>query len=240
MFDSIVHEVVEEIGVPSSSLVRTSVCLFPSCPWYMLCRFPAYNELIIYCIYCPWYMLIIWLCYSTSKLLSVYLAGSWMRGQLLFFFMKCNLSSKEIQELYSSAQDSFESTQLFTVPVVYKFKVLFDRDASTFGFCLLHLNVFIYLLVINCNQWRWMAIRGNVAYNPLLFVNTLDDQWISAFCLSFKCKFSWNFLVPDWSENMASKMPGCPEGGFTFYKMMVGPVKNVWWKVCSNLSVVAC
>lgn len=51
MFDSIVREVVEEIGVPSSSLVRTSVCLFPSCPWYMLCRFPAYNELSIYCIY---------------------------------------------------------------------------------------------------------------------------------------------------------------------------------------------
>lgn len=35
-----------------------------------------------------------------------------------FFFMKCSLSSKEIQQMYSTAQDSFESTQLYTVSMV--------------------------------------------------------------------------------------------------------------------------
>ncbi|TQD84756.1 hypothetical protein C1H46_029682 [Malus baccata] len=74
MFDSIVCEVVEEIGVPSSSL----------------------SEQVFIGI--------------SRKELNVRPAA--------FFFMKCNCSSKEIQELYSSAQDSFESTQLFTVPVI--------------------------------------------------------------------------------------------------------------------------
>ncbi|XP_074295122.1 nudix hydrolase 9 isoform X2 [Silene latifolia] len=32
-----------------------------------------------------------------------------------FFFMKCSLQSEEVQKLYGSAQDSFESTQLHTV-----------------------------------------------------------------------------------------------------------------------------
>uniref|UniRef100_A0A803LCQ7 Nudix hydrolase domain-containing protein n=1 Tax=Chenopodium quinoa TaxID=63459 RepID=A0A803LCQ7_CHEQI len=32
-----------------------------------------------------------------------------------FFFMKCSLQSKEIEKLYSSAQDGFESTQLCTI-----------------------------------------------------------------------------------------------------------------------------
>lgn len=32
-----------------------------------------------------------------------------------FFFVKCNLHSKEIQELYSTAQDGYESTHLYTV-----------------------------------------------------------------------------------------------------------------------------
>ncbi|KAM1148905.1 hypothetical protein ACFX15_028991 [Malus domestica] len=127
MFDSIVREVVEEIGVPSSSL----------------------SEQVFIGI--------------SRRELNVRPAA--------FFFMKCNRSSKEIQELYSSAQDSFKSTQLFTVPV----------------------------LSIEINDGEWQ------------------------FC-----------------ENTASKMPGCHEGGFAFYKMMVEPVKNAWWKVCSNLSVVTC
>ncbi|XP_058109859.1 nudix hydrolase 9 isoform X4 [Magnolia sinica] len=32
-----------------------------------------------------------------------------------FFYLKCNLESKEIQQLYSTAQDGYESTQLYTV-----------------------------------------------------------------------------------------------------------------------------
>lgn len=32
-----------------------------------------------------------------------------------FFFIKCNLHSKEIQQLYSTAQDGYESTHLYTV-----------------------------------------------------------------------------------------------------------------------------
>ncbi|XP_019106576.1 nudix hydrolase 9 isoform X2 [Beta vulgaris subsp. vulgaris] len=32
-----------------------------------------------------------------------------------FFFMKCSLQSKEIEKLYSSAQDGFESTQLYAI-----------------------------------------------------------------------------------------------------------------------------
>lgn len=35
-----------------------------------------------------------------------------------FFFMKCSLDSVKIQELYTSAQDGYESTQLYTVPLV--------------------------------------------------------------------------------------------------------------------------
>lgn len=35
-----------------------------------------------------------------------------------FFFMKCSLESLEIQELYNSAQDGYESTQIYTVPLV--------------------------------------------------------------------------------------------------------------------------
>ncbi|XP_062017732.1 nudix hydrolase 9 isoform X2 [Rosa rugosa] len=71
MFDSIVREVVEEIGVPSDSL---------------------YEQVFIG---------------ISRRKLNVRPAA--------FFFMKCSLSSKEIQQMYSTAQDSFESTQLYTV-----------------------------------------------------------------------------------------------------------------------------
>ncbi|KAK9940347.1 hypothetical protein M0R45_017013 [Rubus argutus] len=104
MFDSIVREVVEEIGVPSDSL---------------------YEQVFIG---------------ISRRELNVRPAA--------FFFMKCSLSSKEIQQLYSTAQDSFESTQLYTVPMIEL-------------------------------------------------------------------------------ENMASKMPGCHEGGFALYKLMVEAGKNV-------------
>jgi len=35
-----------------------------------------------------------------------------------FFFINCSLDSKEVQQFYSSAQDGYESTQLYAVPMV--------------------------------------------------------------------------------------------------------------------------
>ncbi|KDO72997.1 hypothetical protein CISIN_1g0223461mg, partial [Citrus sinensis] len=65
-----------------------------------------------------------------------------------FFFIKCSLQSNEIQQLYSTAQDGYESTQLFAVSMIEL-------------------------------------------------------------------------------ENMASKMPGCHQGGFALYKLMVEAMNNI-------------
>lgn len=70
MFDSIIREVVEEIGVPADSLCN-----------------PLFIGLSL-------------------RVLNV--------RPTAFFFIKCHLQSKEIQQLYSSAQDGYESTQLYT------------------------------------------------------------------------------------------------------------------------------
>uniref|UniRef100_A0A2P2KIV8 MutT/nudix family protein n=2 Tax=Rhizophora mucronata TaxID=61149 RepID=A0A2P2KIV8_RHIMU len=105
MFDSILREVVEEIGVPMASLC-----------------YPLFIGV-------------------SRRVLNV--------RPTAFFFIKCNLHSKDVQQLYYSAQDGFESTQLYTVDLV--------------------------------------------------------DL-----------------------ENMASKMPGCHQGGFALYKMtMVDASKNI-------------
>ncbi|CAK8575969.1 unnamed protein product [Lathyrus sativus] len=74
MFDSIVREVVEEIGVPASSL-----------------NIPAFIGI-------------------SRRDLNV--------RPTAFFFIKCNLDSKEVQQFYSSALDGYESTQLYTVPMI--------------------------------------------------------------------------------------------------------------------------
>ncbi|KAG5118649.1 hypothetical protein JHK82_033069 [Glycine max] len=74
MFDSIVREVVEEIGVPASSL-----------------SIPAFIGI-------------------SRRNLNVRPAA--------FFFIKCGLDSKEVRQFYSSAQDGYESTQLYAVPMV--------------------------------------------------------------------------------------------------------------------------
>ncbi|XP_057507377.1 nudix hydrolase 9 isoform X1 [Actinidia eriantha] len=98
MFDSIIREVVEEIGVPAASLCD-----------------PVFIGI-------------------SRRILNVRPAA--------FFFIKCSLQSNEIQQLYSGAQDGYESTQLYTV--------------------------------------------------------SMSDL-----------------------ENIASKMPGCHQGGFALYKLMV-------------------
>ncbi|KAM3691766.1 hypothetical protein ACB098_08G037000 [Castanea mollissima] len=103
MFDSIIREVVEEIGVPASTLYST-VFIGISC-----------RELNV--------------------------------RPTAFFSIKCSLESKEIQKLYLSAQDGYESTQLYAV--------------------------------------------------------SLSEL-----------------------ENMTSKMPGCHQGGFALYKLMVDSRKN--------------
>ncbi|KAE9616637.1 putative NUDIX hydrolase domain-containing protein [Lupinus albus] len=74
MFDSIIREVVEEIGVPPSSL-----------------SIPAFIGI-------------------SRRDLNVRPAA--------FFFIKCSLDSKEVQQFYSSAQDGYESTQLYAVSMV--------------------------------------------------------------------------------------------------------------------------
>ncbi|XP_021889152.1 nudix hydrolase 9 [Carica papaya] len=74
MFDSIIREVVEEIGVPKKSLCN------------------------------PLFLGI------SRRVLNVRPAA--------FFFIKCSLKSEEIQQLYCSAQDSYESTQLYTVSMI--------------------------------------------------------------------------------------------------------------------------
>lgn len=71
MFDSIIREVVEEIGVPATTLCN-----------------PAFIGI-------------------SRRVLNV--------RPTAFFFIKCSLQSEEIQQLYSSAQDGYESTQLYTV-----------------------------------------------------------------------------------------------------------------------------
>ncbi|KAL6566625.1 Nudix hydrolase 9 [Orobanche minor] len=71
MFDSIIREVVEEIGVPAASLGK-----------------PVFIGL-------------------SQRVLNV--------RPTAFFFSKCSLQSKEIQQLYSKAQDGYESTQLYTM-----------------------------------------------------------------------------------------------------------------------------
>ncbi|KAJ0788066.1 putative NUDIX hydrolase domain-containing protein [Helianthus annuus] len=71
MFDSIVREVVEEIGVPAATL----------------------SEPLLIGI--------------SRRVLNV--------RPTAFFFIKCNLQSTQVQELYSSAQDGYESTKLYTI-----------------------------------------------------------------------------------------------------------------------------
>ncbi|GMG98221.1 hypothetical protein Nepgr_000061 [Nepenthes gracilis] len=103
MFNSIIREVVEEIGLPEKSLCD-----------------PVFIGV-------------------SQRKLNV--------RPTAFFFIKCTLQSKEIQELYCGAQDGFESTQFYAV--------------------------------------------------------SRDDL-----------------------ENMAKKMPGCHQGGFSLYKLMVEALKD--------------
>lgn len=71
MFDGIIREVVEEIGIPAESLSD-----------------PVFIGI-------------------SRRELNV--------RPTAFFFLKCNLKSDDVYRLYSSAQDGYESTQLYTV-----------------------------------------------------------------------------------------------------------------------------
>ncbi|XP_076905658.1 nudix hydrolase 9-like [Bidens hawaiensis] len=71
MFDSIIREVVEEIGVPAATLSE-----------------PLFIGI-------------------SRRVMNV--------RPVAFFFIKCNLQSTQVQELYSSAQDGYESTKLYTI-----------------------------------------------------------------------------------------------------------------------------
>lgn len=71
MFDSIIREVVEEIGVPADTL-----------------SYPIFIGI-------------------SRRVINV--------RPTAFFFIKCDILSHEVQQLYSSASDSYESTQLYAV-----------------------------------------------------------------------------------------------------------------------------
>ncbi|KAG6436872.1 hypothetical protein SASPL_101776 [Salvia splendens] len=73
MFESIIREVVEEIGVPAATLGK-----------------PIFIGI-------------------SQRALNV--------RPTAFFFIKCSLKSEEIHKCYSSAEDSYESTQLYTMPM---------------------------------------------------------------------------------------------------------------------------
>ncbi|KAG5515388.1 hypothetical protein RHGRI_036440 [Rhododendron griersonianum] len=84
MFDSIIREVVEEIGVPATTLVMLLLTVSRD---DVTCN-PDFIGI-------------------SRRDLNV--------RPTAFFFIKCNLQSKEIQQFYSRAQDGYESTQLYTV-----------------------------------------------------------------------------------------------------------------------------
>ncbi|KAK2974062.1 hypothetical protein RJ640_015394 [Escallonia rubra] len=153
MFDSIVREVVEEIGVPASSLCN-----------------PVFIGI-------------------SRRMLNVRPAA--------FFFIKCSLPSKEIQQLYSSAQDGYESTQLYTVPVVSLCTL-----SSMRCYCIVHVVLF----------WD----KGDKDEALFEFLDSLAEY----------IAFSLLVFLFNEVESMASKMPGCHQGGFALYKLMVEAAKD--------------
>ncbi|KAK6163230.1 hypothetical protein DH2020_000094 [Rehmannia glutinosa] len=126
MFDSIIREVVEEIGVPTASLGK-----------------PVFIGI-------------------SQRVLNV--------RPTAFFFIKCDLPSKDIQQLYCSAQDGYESTQLYTMSM-------------------------------------------DLSHAKLMTLNTPPCHDYSPPCKS-------NLA------DIASKMPGCHQGGFALYKLMVDAAKE--------------
>ncbi|MQM12343.1 hypothetical protein Taro_045265, partial [Colocasia esculenta] len=84
MFDGIIREVVEEIGVPVSSLAVL-----------MLTSLQANVQ-------------------THPVFIGISLRELNVRPTA-FFFLKCNLESEEVHKLYSSAQDGYESTQLYAM-----------------------------------------------------------------------------------------------------------------------------
>ncbi|KAL2470433.1 Nudix hydrolase 9 [Abeliophyllum distichum] len=74
MFDSIIREVVEEIGVPAANLGK-----------------PVFIGI-------------------SRRVLNVRPAA--------FFFITCSLQSEDIQQLYSNAEDGYESTKLYAVSMI--------------------------------------------------------------------------------------------------------------------------
>ncbi|KAG6433468.1 hypothetical protein SASPL_105082 [Salvia splendens] len=84
MFESIIREVVEEIGVPAATLLDMDkrVQDFMGKPIFIGISQRALNV-----------------------------------RPTAFFFIKCSLKSEEIHKCYSSAEDSYESTQLYTMPM---------------------------------------------------------------------------------------------------------------------------
>lgn len=89
-----------------------------------------------------------------------------------FFFIKCSLQSNEIQQLYSTAQDGYESTQLYTVSMVcsnfFKKKEISFQSYIANTWLIFVLKCFLYFLAISQAYTRilWIELKLRViAYN---------------------------------------------------------------------------
>ncbi|URE44397.1 NUDIX domain [Musa troglodytarum] len=102
MFDGIIREVVEEIGLPANSLVSLGSYIISGLTGW---TYPNSSTLVVTCL----------ICVQTDPLFIGISCRVVNVRPTAFFFLKCNLEAKEVCKLYSSAQDGYESTQIFTV-----------------------------------------------------------------------------------------------------------------------------
>lgn len=111
MFDSIIREVVEEIGVPAASIVSISLFVVKA-PFVPAC-FTYFDQWVSFL-----FTINILILMQQNPLFIGISRRELNVRPAAFFFIKCSLDSKEIQKLYLSAQDGYESTQLYAVSMV--------------------------------------------------------------------------------------------------------------------------
>lgn len=131
-----------------------------------------------------------------------------------FFFIKCNLDSKEVQQFYSSALDGYESTQLYSVSMVNLWLIFSQVMVG---------SVWTYMLVPSNLKNYYFNCCSNIE------VIILSPIFTTAYLLRPNhCSLILYFQIE--LEDMASRMPGCHRGGFALYKLMVDTRKITWWK----------
>lgn len=112
-----------------------------------------------------WYRLLFFFCFLQSDPLFIGISRRVLNVRpAVFFFIKCSLESKEIQQLYSNAQDGYESTQIYTVSMVSLSFVIFSPFILFFlwnvriWFILLKSIILVKLLVKFMSIVRWWHI----------------------------------------------------------------------------------